>query len=150
MLYQEFIIYIYIYIHILRRVSYSHNPCRRTYCEVTITIQVAAQTGHSVVLVDQTDAILQKAKERIATSLKRVASKQYPDDAKVSSFILQCTFCDLTLSAPINSSSSGTNLIKGDLNTLLDNLIKLIRFMGNILSPIYTHVCVLGKMILLL
>jgi len=46
---------------------------------------VAAQTGHSVVLVDQTDTILQKAKERIDTSLKRVANKQHPDDAKVRS-----------------------------------------------------------------
>ena len=45
--------------------------------------QVAAQTGHNVLLVDQTDSILQKAKERISASLKRVAAKQFPEDAKV-------------------------------------------------------------------
>lgn len=34
-------------------------------------------------LVDQTESILQKAKERIAASLKRVANKKFPDDTKV-------------------------------------------------------------------
>ena len=66
--------------------------CKVTHISITCRcsmyccyLQVAAQTGHSVVLVDQTDTILQKAKERIDTSLKRVANKQHPDDAKVRS-----------------------------------------------------------------
>jgi len=64
---------------------HSVKPAQSVICIMcTVNTQVAAQTGHSVVLVDQTDAILQKAKERIATSLNRVANKQYPDDAKVS------------------------------------------------------------------
>ena len=45
---------------------------------------MAAQTGHNVTLVDQTDSILQQAKERIAASLKRVANKQFANDTKVS------------------------------------------------------------------
>ena len=48
---------------------------------------MAAQTGHNVILVDQTDGILQKAKERIAACLKRVANKQFADDTKVSSSV---------------------------------------------------------------
>jgi len=74
-------------------------------CTVT---QVAAQTGHSVVLVDQTEAILQKAKERIASSLKRVASKQYKDDAKVS--LLCCVHVCLCVVVRLTSKRINSQL----------------------------------------
>ena len=61
----------------------AHAPEICLYCW-----QVAAQTGHNVMLVDQNDSILQKANERIAASLKRVAAKQFPDDTKVQKLLL--------------------------------------------------------------
>ncbi|XP_065909523.1 hydroxyacyl-coenzyme A dehydrogenase, mitochondrial-like [Dysidea avara] len=73
--------------------------------------QVAAQTGHSVVLVDQTDAILQKAKERIATSLKRVASKQYPDDAKAMKQFMTETMSKISMSEDPTSNIGSCDLI---------------------------------------
>ena len=45
--------------------------------------QVAAQTGHSVQLVDVSEDILSQAGRRIETSLARVAKKTYAEDAKV-------------------------------------------------------------------
>ena len=47
-------------------------------------LQVSAQTGHRVVVVDMTDELLRSAQERIKTSLKRVAKKKFSDDEKVS------------------------------------------------------------------
>ena len=46
--------------------------------------QVAAQTGHSVYVVDLNKEILSKAEERIQTSLQRVAKKTFAEDPKVS------------------------------------------------------------------
>ena len=48
-----------------------------------ICTQVAAQTGHQVCLVDVSQEVLQKAEDRIKTSLKRVAKKNFAEDPKV-------------------------------------------------------------------
>lgn len=45
--------------------------------------QVAAATGHNVVMVDQTDDILSKSKAAIQKSLGRVAKKKFADDGEV-------------------------------------------------------------------
>lgn len=45
--------------------------------------QVAAATGHSVTMVDQTMAILNKSYQGIERSLQRVAKKQFKDDPEV-------------------------------------------------------------------
>lgn len=44
--------------------------------------QVAATTGHQVVIVDQSEDILNKSKASIHKSLQRVAKKKFADDAK--------------------------------------------------------------------
>lgn len=44
--------------------------------------QVAAQTGHTVYVVDLNKEILSKAEERIRTSLQRVAKKTFAEDPK--------------------------------------------------------------------
>lgn len=49
---------------------------------------MAAATGHTVVLVDQTDDILAKSKKGIEDSLKRMAKKKFAENPKVSSY--QC------------------------------------------------------------
>ena len=46
-------------------------------------LQVAAQNGVSVTLVDVSEDLLTKGRERIETSLKRVVKKKFADDAKV-------------------------------------------------------------------
>lgn len=43
--------------------------------------QVGAQTGHKVTLVDLNEDVLAKSKNRIGESIKRVAKKQFKDDA---------------------------------------------------------------------
>ena len=46
-------------------------------------MQVAAQTGHNVTVVDVSEDILNKSKENIKKSLERVAKKKNPEDEKV-------------------------------------------------------------------
>ena len=46
--------------------------------------QVAAQTGHSVTIVDQTKDILQHSRASIEKSVSRVSKKKFKDDANVS------------------------------------------------------------------
>lgn len=54
--------------------------------------QVAASTGHNVVLVDQTDDILRKSKASIEKSLQRVAKKKFAEKPKDGeAFILDVT-----------------------------------------------------------
>ena len=47
-------------------------------------LQVAAQTGHIVQLVDVKEDILEKARTSITSSVQRVAKKNFPDDPKVT------------------------------------------------------------------
>ncbi|XP_023233392.1 hydroxyacyl-coenzyme A dehydrogenase, mitochondrial-like [Centruroides sculpturatus] len=44
--------------------------------------QVAAQTGHEVILVDVSDEILKKSEINMKKSLERVAKKKFADDAQ--------------------------------------------------------------------
>lgn len=47
-------------------------------------MQVAAQTGHSVFLVDVKEELLDKARTSISASIGRVAKKTFSEDPKVS------------------------------------------------------------------
>ena len=76
-------------------------------------LQVAAQNGVSVTLVDVSEDLLTKGRERIETSLKRVAKKQFANDVKVCLSVwlavLVCVYIQtwLTLSihiAPMDKS----------------------------------------------
>jgi len=48
--------------------------------------QVAAASGHTVVLVDQSDEILKKSTKGIEESLKRVIKKKFADKPEVDFF----------------------------------------------------------------
>lgn len=48
---------------------------------------MAATTGHNVIMVDQTDDILNKSKASIQKSLQRVIKKKFADDPKVKANI---------------------------------------------------------------
>ena len=47
-------------------------------------VQVAAQTGHSVWLVDVSQDLLDKARAAISTSVQRVAKRTFSQDPKVA------------------------------------------------------------------
>ena len=53
---------------------------------VTFLLQVAAQTGHQVTVVDLDEKVLEKSQSSINKSLARVAKKKYSDDPKVSKY----------------------------------------------------------------
>ena len=59
------------------------HPHLDLYLPIHTHTQVAAQTGHSVQLVDVSEDILSQAGKRIETSLGRVAKKTYAEDTKV-------------------------------------------------------------------
>lgn len=50
--------------------------------------QVAAASGHTVVLVDQSDEILKKSTKGIEESLKRVTKKKFADKPEVGIFFI--------------------------------------------------------------
>ena len=65
--------------------TYTHTHTHmhtHTHTHIICT-QVAAQTGHSVCLVDVSREILQNAEDRIQTSIKRVAKKMFAEEPKV-------------------------------------------------------------------
>nr|UXL88867.1 3-hydroxyacyl-CoA dehydrogenase isoform 2 [Potamotrygon motoro] len=45
--------------------------------------QVAAATGHSVILVDQTEDILKNSLKRIGSSIERISKKKFVDKPEV-------------------------------------------------------------------
>lgn len=49
-----------------------------------VNFQVAAASGHTVVLVDQSDEILKKSTKGIEESLKRVTKKKFADKPEVN------------------------------------------------------------------
>lgn len=63
-------------------------------CFVTLMLnfffnfQVAAASGHTVVLVDQSDEILKKSTKGIEESLKRVTKKKFADKPEVDTFFI--------------------------------------------------------------
>ncbi len=46
-------------------------------------LQVSANNGYNVILVDLNDELLQRARKRIESSIQRVAKKNCPDDEQV-------------------------------------------------------------------
>jgi len=55
--------------------------------ESSFNFQVAAASGHTVVLVDQSDEILKKSTKGIEESLKRVTKKKFADKPEVDIFL---------------------------------------------------------------
>ena len=54
-------------------------------CLQLFSVQVAAQTGHNVSLVDVKEELLDKARAAISASMQRVVKKTFSEDPKVSS-----------------------------------------------------------------
>ncbi|XP_020857033.1 hydroxyacyl-coenzyme A dehydrogenase, mitochondrial [Phascolarctos cinereus] len=81
--------------------------------------QVAASTGHTVVLVDQTDEILAKSKKGIEESLRRVAKKKFAENPQAGDEFIKKTMGSITLSTDANSVVHSTDLV---IEAIVENL----------------------------
>lgn len=83
--------------------------------------QVAAATGHTVVLVDQTEDILAKSKKGIEESLRRVAKKKFAEDPKAGDEFVAKTLSSISTSTDAASVVHSTDLV---VEAIVENLEK--------------------------
>ncbi|KAG8592885.1 hypothetical protein GDO81_000655 [Engystomops pustulosus] len=81
--------------------------------------QVAAATGHTVVLVDQTDEILKKSSKAIEDSLKRVTKKMFADKPEAASQFIEKTLSNFSTSADPAAVVHSTDLV---VEAIVENL----------------------------
>nr|BAA06122.1 3-hydroxyacyl CoA dehydrogenase [Mus musculus] len=81
--------------------------------------QVAAATGHTVVLVDQTEDILAKSKKGIEESLKRMAKKKFTENPKAGDEFVEKTLSCLSTSTDAASVVDSTDLV---VEAIVENL----------------------------
>lgn len=81
--------------------------------------QVAAATGHTVVLVDQTEDILAKSKKGIEESLKRMAKKKFTENPKAGDEFVEKTLSCLSTSTDAASVVHSTDLV---VEAIVENL----------------------------
>ena len=81
--------------------------------------QVAAQTGHRVTLVDVSPDILDQATKRINESLKRVAKKQFKDDADAGEKFMKEAMGRLKTATTANEAAGNADLI---IEAIVENL----------------------------
>ncbi|KAK8742667.1 hypothetical protein OTU49_001614 [Cherax quadricarinatus] len=80
--------------------------------------QVAAQTGHSVIMVDIDDALVSKAQKRIQDSIQRVAKKKFGENEEASKFISE-SLSHLTTSTDAVTSVGSADLV---VEAIVENL----------------------------
>ncbi|XP_034967473.2 hydroxyacyl-coenzyme A dehydrogenase, mitochondrial [Zootoca vivipara] len=73
--------------------------------------QIAAATGHTVVLVDQSDEILNKSKKGIEDSLKKLTKKKFADKPEAGAEFIEKTLNNLTTSTDPVSVIHSTDLV---------------------------------------
>ncbi|NXT75042.1 HCDH protein, partial [Zapornia atra] len=73
--------------------------------------QVAAASGHTVVLVDQSDEILKKSAKGIEESLKRVTKKKFADKPEAGAEFMEKTLNNLTTSTDAVAVVHSTDLV---------------------------------------
>uniref|UniRef100_A0A803VT90 3-hydroxyacyl-CoA dehydrogenase n=1 Tax=Ficedula albicollis TaxID=59894 RepID=A0A803VT90_FICAL len=83
------------------------------------TFQVAAASGHTVVLVDQSDEILKKSTKGIEESLKRVTKKKFADKPEAGAEFIKKTLKNLTTSTDAASVVHSTDLV---IEAIVENL----------------------------
>ncbi|XP_073497194.1 hydroxyacyl-coenzyme A dehydrogenase, mitochondrial [Phyllobates terribilis] len=81
--------------------------------------QVAAATGHTVVLVDQTDDILRKSAKSIEDSLKRVTKKMFADKPEAASQFITKTLSNFSTSTDAAAVVHSTDLV---VEAIIENL----------------------------
>ncbi|XP_042561796.1 hydroxyacyl-coenzyme A dehydrogenase, mitochondrial [Clupea harengus] len=81
--------------------------------------QVAASTGHTVVLVDTSEDILKKAAKGIEGSLKRVVKKKFADKPEAGQEFIQKVMKNVSVSTDATSTVQNTDLV---LEAIVENL----------------------------
>ncbi|XP_006881164.1 PREDICTED: hydroxyacyl-coenzyme A dehydrogenase, mitochondrial isoform X1 [Elephantulus edwardii] len=81
--------------------------------------QVAATTGHTVVLVDQSEDILAKSKKGIEESLKKVAKKKFAEDPKAGAEFVEKSLSNISTSTDAASVVHSTDLV---VEAIVENL----------------------------
>uniref|UniRef100_A0A2I2ZBK6 Hydroxyacyl-CoA dehydrogenase n=1 Tax=Gorilla gorilla gorilla TaxID=9595 RepID=A0A2I2ZBK6_GORGO len=81
--------------------------------------QVAAATGHTVVLVDQTEDILAKSKKGIEESLRKVAKKKFAENPKAGDEFVEKTLSTIATSTDAASVVHSTDLV---VEAIVENL----------------------------
>ncbi|KAM4808754.1 hydroxyacyl-coenzyme A dehydrogenase, mitochondrial [Rhinophrynus dorsalis] len=81
--------------------------------------QVVATTGHSVVLVDQSDEILKKSRKVIEDSLKRMTKKLFADKPEAGSQYVEKTLENVTTSTDPAAVVHSTDLV---IEAIVENL----------------------------
>ncbi|ELV13700.1 Hydroxyacyl-coenzyme A dehydrogenase, mitochondrial, partial [Tupaia chinensis] len=72
---------------------------------------VAAATGHTVVMVDQTEDILAKAKKGIEESLRKVAKKKFAENPKAGADFVEKTLSNIATSTDAAAAVHSTDLV---------------------------------------
>ncbi|XP_001363144.2 hydroxyacyl-coenzyme A dehydrogenase, mitochondrial [Monodelphis domestica] len=81
--------------------------------------QVAAATGHTVVLVDQSEEILAKSKKGIEESLRRVAKKKFAEKPQDGDEFIKKTMGNISLTTDAASVVHSTDLV---IEAIVENL----------------------------
>lgn len=111
----------------IARRAFSSSAARHAIQKVTVIgggimgsgiAQVAAQTGHTVTLVDVSDDILKKSEANIQKSLQRVAKKKYQDANEAEKFV-SSTLGNLSLKSDANVAVKDCDLV---VEAIVENL----------------------------
>lgn len=81
--------------------------------------QVAASTGHTVVLVDTSEDILKKSAKGIEGSLKRVVKKKFADKPEAGEEFIQKVMKNVSTSTDASSAVQNTDLV---VEAIVENL----------------------------
>ncbi|EHA99323.1 Hydroxyacyl-coenzyme A dehydrogenase, mitochondrial [Heterocephalus glaber] len=81
--------------------------------------QVAAATGHTVVLVDQTEDILARSRKGIEDSLRKVAKKKFAENPKAADEFVAKTLSSITTSTDAVAVVHSTDLV---VEAIVENL----------------------------
>uniref|UniRef100_A0ABI7Y9H0 3-hydroxyacyl-CoA dehydrogenase NAD binding domain-containing protein n=1 Tax=Felis catus TaxID=9685 RepID=A0ABI7Y9H0_FELCA len=81
--------------------------------------QVAAATGHTVMLVDQTEDILAKSRKGIEESLRKVAKKKFAENPKAGDEFVEKTLNSISTSTDAASVVHSTDLV---VEAIVENL----------------------------
>jgi len=81
--------------------------------------QVAAQTGHKVTLVDISQQVLDKSNARISESIKRVAKKQFKDDADAAGKFIDSSLANMNIATTANEALVTADLV---LEAVVENM----------------------------
>jgi len=73
--------------------------------------QVAASTGHKVTLVDISQQVLDSSNKRIAESIKRVAKKQFKEDAEGADKFIDSALGNLAVDTTVDKAITSADLV---------------------------------------